>query len=477
MTDRPAQVFALLSGTATPTRNTRQLDTAVVLGGSIAGLLAARVLADHASTVLIVERDEPDTGERRGVPQGLQGHALLPGGRRQIERWFPGFTEQLTSLGAVLAGSEASASYSDGVRAVGTRNTVLLSSSRPFLEAHLRRRTLELPNVRSVTGQVTGLDFGADAVTGVRYLAGEHEHHQPAELVVDAMGRASRLSDWLEHAGWQRPPMRRIITNVNYATGYFRREPGRPAIACAISRYTPRSSSPRISVAAVNAIEHDQWMILLAGYDEDRPGRDAHEFVARCKAELPAVFGEATGGPRLGEIRTYHQADTRRRDFHLARLPARLVSVGDAVASFNPVYGQGISSAALHASCLAAYLESKPALGAPARKFFELQRVIVDAAWAISAAADAARRPESKPLSARERVFRWLGAEVVTAASTDRVTAERFEAVATMLAHPATLAKPHIALRALAVNRLARGRRRRPAPAPTSVATSAALPR
>jgi len=189
------------------------------------------------------------------------------------------------------------------------------------------------------------------------------------------------------------------------------------------------------------------------------------------------VFGEATGGARLGEIRTYHQADTRRRDFHLARLPARLVSVGDAVASFNPVYGQGISSAALHASCLAAYLESNPALGAPARKFFELQRVIVDAAWAISAAADAARRPESQPLSARERVFRWLGAEVVTAASTDRVTAERFEAVATMLAHPATLAKPHIALRALAVNRLARGRRRRPAPAPTSVATSAAVPR
>jgi 2-polyprenyl-6-methoxyphenol hydroxylase-like FAD-dependent oxidoreductase len=470
MPRRPTQAFALLSGSDTPTSHTQLLDTAVVLGGSIAGLMAARVLADYATTVLVVERDEPETGERRGVPQALQGHALLPGGRTQLERWFPGFTEQLVALGAVFAEPWEHNNYVDGVRGVDAGVTALLSASRPFLEAHIRRRTLALPNVSAVAGRVTGLDFDSGAVTAVRYLTGDTEHHRPAQLVVDAMGRASKLSDWLEQAGWQRPPMRRIVTNVNYATGYFHREPGIATAKAAISRYSPDSTSS-VSVAAVNAIEHDQWMILLAGYDEDRPGRDAEEFLRRCKADLPALFGAAVSGARLGEIRTYHQADTRRRDFHLTRLPARLVSVGDAVASFNPVYGQGISSAALHASCLAAYLGSNPELGAPAREFFDLQRVVVDAAWAISATADAARQPEPEPPSARERVQRWLGAELVAAASTDRVVARRFEAVATMLAHPTTLARPHIILRALVVNRLAR-RRTAPAPAPAAAETT-----
>ena len=454
MPEKPAQVFARLSRTSTPERPAHLLDTAVVLGGSVAGLLCARVLADHATSVLIVERDELNTDERRGVPQGWQGHALLPGGRTQIERWFPGYTQQAVALGAKLLASDVIASYADGVREVGSPDMALLSSSRPFLERQIRHRTLALPNVRVLTGRATGLDFDSGAVTGVRYQVGDTELTQSADLVVDAMGRASKLSDWLEHAGWQRPPMRRMQTSVNYATGYFRGRPDPGGLANAITRYGPRNASS-IAVAAVGAIEDDQWMILLAGYGEDRPGRDADEFVARCKAELPPLFGQAASGERVGEIRTYHQADSRRRDFHLARLPARLVGVGDAVASFNPVYGQGISSAGLHASCLSAYLESEPKLSAPARTFFDLQRVVVDAAWEISTAADAARLPAAAaPLG--QRVQRWLGAEVVAAAGTDRTLARRFNAVATMLAHPATLATPYIALRALAVNQLNR---------------------
>ena len=452
MSEKPAQVFARLSRTSTPEHPAPLLDTVVVLGGSVAGLLCARVLADHATSVLIVERDDLNTDDRRGVPQGWQGHVLLPGGRTQIDRWFPGYTEQAVALGAILIESEAIASYTDGVLEVGSPDMVLLSSSRPFLESQIRRRTVALPNVRVVTGRATGLDFTSGAVSGVRYRVGDTELTQPADLVVDAMGRASKLSDWLALAGWQRPTLRRVETDVNYATGYFRGKPDSSGIVNAIARYSPRNTSTSIAVAAVTPIEDEQWMILLAGFGEDRPGRDAEEFVARCKTELPPLFGEAASGERLGEIKTYRQSDSRRRDFHLAPLPARLVSVGDAVASFNPVYGQGISSAALHASCLSAYLESEPTLSAPARTFFDLQRVVVDAAWDISTAADAARLPPvaAPPL---QRVQRWLGAEVVAAASIDRVLARRFNAVAMMLAHPATLATPYLVLRALAVNR------------------------
>jgi 2-polyprenyl-6-methoxyphenol hydroxylase-like FAD-dependent oxidoreductase len=452
MTRSPVQIFEMLSRTSTPVRHTRLLDTAVVLGGSIAGLLAARVLADHADTVLIVEPDEPNTWLGRGAPHRLQGHALLAGGRAQIERWFPGFTERAVALGAVLCQPEAVASYADGVRQVGSGENVLLSSSRPFLERQIGHHTLALPNVNLITGRAVGLRFEADAVAGVRYVLGDAEHERRADLVVDAMGRASKLSDWLEHVGWQRPNLRRISTGVNYATGYFRRRPGESPITAAIARFSPRYTDSDIAVAGVNAIENDQWMILLAGYGQDRPSRDPEQFAARCKAELPPIFGEATSGECVGEIRTYHQADSRRRDFHATGLPARLVSVGDAVASFNPVYGQGISSAALHASCLAAYLESAPALGEPAAMFFDLQRVVVDAAWQISTAGDAARQPSTDAMPSGERVRRWLGAQISAAAVTDRGIAQRFDAVATMRAHPATLAKPGVVLRAVLAN-------------------------
>lgn len=131
--------------------------------------------------------------------------------------------------------------------------------------------------------------------------------------------------------------------------------------------------------------------MLVAGYDTDRPSRDADDFTARCRDHFPQEFRDiAERGRMIGDVVTYHQADSRRRDFHeVDRLPAGLVAAGDAVASFNPIYGQGMTSATLHASCLSAYLRSDPALhDEPARAYFERVRVIVDAAWQISTFAD-----------------------------------------------------------------------------------------
>ena len=146
-----------------------------------------------------------------------------------------------------------------------------------------------------------------------------------------------------------------------------------------------------VAVAVALAIEDDRWIVMLMGYDDDRPGQTLEAIRAAC-AKLPEPYPEATSGELTAEIATYHQADSRRRDFAgLERFPSRLISTGDAVASFNPIYGQGMSSAALHASCLSEYLSQHPDLDAPAMGFFDLQKVAVDAAWAISAGSDATR--------------------------------------------------------------------------------------
>src|SRR4051794_30815564 len=77
---------------------------AIVIGASMAGLTAARVLADHAGTVTVLDRDDLPSGydARKGVPQGRHAHALLGGGARAIEGLFPGIMADMVGAGAGL---------------------------------------------------------------------------------------------------------------------------------------------------------------------------------------------------------------------------------------------------------------------------------------------------------------------------------------------------------------------------------------
>jgi 2-polyprenyl-6-methoxyphenol hydroxylase-like FAD-dependent oxidoreductase len=457
--ESPAAVFDRLSSVSRPVSGGARIGRAVVLGGSVAGLLAARVLADHAKDVVIIERDAVQVGDpdsRPGVPQSLQVHVLLPGGRAQLERWFPGLVRDAVNAGAVMCGPDECGTWVDDVRNIPTENSVLVNSSRPFLEQVIRDRTLALGNVRQLTGQATGLEYADQAVSAVRFLTDAGEQVVSADFVVDAMGRASRLSDWLEKDDWQRPELERMQIDLNYATGFFSREHGEqdgPEVVAAIARYGPLV--PDKTLGALNAVEGGRWMVMLAGFGEDRPGRTLEDFLTRC-AVMPPPFRVAVKGELIGEVRTYHQADARRRHFdRLERLPAGLVSVGDAVASFNPIYGQGMSSATLHASCLSEYLAGNPDLGAAASTFFDLQRVVVDAAWDLSASADLARL-ETAPPPVKVRIQRWMINQIFTAASIDKEIGTKFNDVVFMSAHLSTLATPALLWRAIRVNRRAR---------------------
>ncbi|MFC7545388.1 FAD-dependent monooxygenase [Plantactinospora sp. GCM10030261] len=466
----PARIFNDIATQRPPEDSTVLLGRAAVLGGSIAGLLAARVLAEYAERVVIVERDDVTevTDARPGVPQGNQVHLLLPAGHLQIERWFPGLTEQALELGACLATPDARHTYLDGRRKVRGVDLDMLSASRPFIEDLLRRRLRDLPNVSSVRGRATDLRFDGTAVTGVRYetpdgpapggAGGPATDTLDADLVVDAMGRASRLNDWLERHGWDRAPLTRLVVNINYSTAVFRRTEAKPDPVSVLVGSSPARGS-EISGAGLTAVEDDRWMIMLAGYGDCRPGHDAEDMVRRCRTEFPPEFGRVVEGEMLFPVRSFHHADSRRRDFHRCRrLPAGLVSVGDAVASFNPIYGQGMSSAALHASCLSMYLRRRPDLRTPARDFFALQKVVVDAAWGMTAAADLARPSVPGPRPRGHRLTSWVADQIVEATVSDETLNRRLDEVTFMLRHPNALATPGTLIRALNVNR--RNRRR-----------------
>ncbi|WP_197376820.1 FAD-dependent oxidoreductase [Mycolicibacterium baixiangningiae] len=459
-TEYSRDVFNRLVRTDPPVAGSVLFDTACVLGGSIAGLLAARVLADHARTVLVIERDEVNTQgrSRPGVPQDRQGHALVPGGRAQLDRWLPGFTREAQDRGAVLGRADQVTNYVGDRRRLSTQ-TSLLSATRPFLESLIRGRVLALPNVHTLPAAATGLEIRDDAVRAVRYVEAGAESVVDVDFTVDAMGRSSRLADWVERADYQRPRLERLRADINYSTALFEHSENTESMPIVITQALPADPAPDDDRAPAYAfaVEGQRWLVLLAGYGNNRPPATLDAFRSAC-AGLPAVFARAAAGEPTRDIETYRQADSRRRDFAgLERFPSRLVSVGDAVASFNPIFGQGMSSAALHASCLSDYLNATPDLDRAATEFFDLQSVVVDAAWTTSAGVDAARLDAINRAEVPDDVKRqrWAVNQVLKAAQVDQTVAQALTDVTAMLAHPSTLTEPAMLDRAVEANQRA----------------------
>jgi 2-polyprenyl-6-methoxyphenol hydroxylase-like FAD-dependent oxidoreductase len=457
MSATPAQLFAEISTPQPPTDTQVLMHRAIVLGASMAGLMAARVLSDHAEEVLIVERDDSAAGDqpRPGVPQGTQVHALLPAGQVQLNRWFPGFYEEALEAGAVEPRAEGVQLFiNEALRTTPPVRSVdpALVSTRPFLESRVRAKTLAVENIKLVHGRADGLVFTGDRVTGVRYVpvGAEETITETADFVVDATGRSSHLGDWLADNGWERPPMVRMPIKLNYATALFKRDE-RVSVASAVTSQTSPTADQIARIGGVLAVEGDRWLVLISGYADDRPSRDPEEFKARCRKDFPPVFGQiADNAEMIGGVVTYHQADSRRRDFdQLTRLPAGLVAAGDAVASFNPVYGQGMTSATLHASCLSTYLRSNPPLDQPARSYFEQVRVVVDVAWQISTFNDLELPHVNGPFPRGYKLVKWFTGRIFRASMTDAKINEQLSRVTTMLAHPSVLSRPGTLLRAL----------------------------
>jgi 2-polyprenyl-6-methoxyphenol hydroxylase-like FAD-dependent oxidoreductase len=247
---------------------------AIIIGGSMAGLLAARVLSDHFERVTIVERDRfPDgAGARRGVPQGRHAHALLPRGFMIMARLFPGIAEELVSDGAIASDVPAeSLRYQLGgyrVRFSIGRKGLLMS--RPFLEGHIRRRVRDLPGItmleeHAVTGLLSGEDEkSVGGVTVRRRVRDAPERRLVADLVVDASGRGSRAPAWLEEMGYERPEEERIEIGVGYTTRVYRSRPDDlSGVKFVIIEPTPGRER---SIGAMFRMEDERWIVTLGGW-------------------------------------------------------------------------------------------------------------------------------------------------------------------------------------------------------------------
>lgn len=436
--------------------NTQIGDRAVVLGASMAGLLAARVLADAYGQVTVIDRDELSETpmHRRGVPHGRHIHGLLARGQQALEELFPGLTAELVAHGVPTGDMLADTRlYLSGHRLRQAHTgLVVLCASRPVLEGHVRARVRALPNLTFLDRcDIVGLATTPDGrrVAGVRVLRradGSAEQVLGADLVVDATGRGSRTPVWLEALGYSRPQEDQVRIGLGYATRTYRLASdalgGDLAVLQAATPQHPRTG-------ALQMLEGDRWMLTLGGILGDHPPTDPDGFLDFARSlQFPDIYQTIRDAEPLDDPVPFRfPASVRHRYERLDRFPDGLLVMGDAVASFNPIYGQGMSVAALEALTLRRHLE-RGAAPQPRRFFRDLPRV-VDVPWDIAAGGDLIFPGVKGRRTLKSRLVSAYIARLHAAAAHDASLASAFVRVAGLVAPPQTLLRPSIAGRVL----------------------------
>jgi 2-polyprenyl-6-methoxyphenol hydroxylase-like FAD-dependent oxidoreductase len=435
-------------------------DHAVVLGASMAGLLAARVLADAYGQVTVIDRDElpKASTHRRGVPHGRHAHALLARGQQALEELFPGLTAELIAQGVPTGDLLANGRwYVSGHRLrqqpIGL---VSLCVSRPLLEGYVRARVRALPNVAFLDScDIVGLAATPDGrrVTGARVLRradGGAKELLGADLVVDATGRGSRTPIWLQALGYERPDEEQVRVGLGYTTRTYRLPPdaldGDLAVLDATTPEHPRGG-------ALLRLEGDRWMVTLAGMLGDHPPTDPDGFLDFARSlRFPDIYQTVRDAEPLDDPVPFRfPASVRHRYERLDRFPDGLLVMGDAVCSFNPIYGQGMSVAALEALTLRRHLQ-RGAEPQPRHFFGDLTRV-VNVPWDIAVGGDLAVPGVQGRRTLKVRLVNAYIARLHAAAAHDAHLASAFVRVAGLIAPPQSLLRPSIAVRVLRPSR------------------------
>src|SRR6201993_1477290 len=440
-------------------------ERAVVLGASMGGLVAARVLADFFGTVTVVERDVLPDGPaiRRGVPQGRQVHVLLTRGAQILDELFPGFLKELVADGAPVwdDGELSKLHLSFGGHEMLRSGKIALEAgalavympSRPFLECFVRRRLEAIGNVTILDGHdVAEMKSTADRnrVTGVRVVNrdGGAEQELTADVVMDATGRGAHTPAFLESLGYGRPVEDHIVMHTTYVSQLLRIPQG--TLKEMLVDISPAPGRP--TGMFLTGYENDTWMFTVFGMVGHEPPRDLAGMLLFAQDYCPAhLIAAMRAAEPIGEVAHHRMPSSQwRRYDKMPRLPDGLLVCGDAICSFNPVYGQGMTVAALQAAALRDCLRCG-GIDLP-RRYFRASAKPIGVAWQMVAGSDltfpgvAGRR--SKAMRVTTRLVDWA----LTACDSDPVVAVRFFKVNGLIDSPIRLLHPAFVYRVAVVN-------------------------
>ncbi|MEU6669273.1 FAD-dependent monooxygenase [Streptomyces sp. NPDC046727] len=377
---------------------------AVVIGAGIAGLVAAAALsrAEPALQIFLLDRDELPEGpeNRRGVPQGRHAHLLMAGGLSAMEALFPGgVRDRLLDAGAheIALGNGMLALTPDSgwFRRWKRNGPHVVTCTRALLDWVLRQALLDSgPNISIHQVTVEGLLGDAQRVRGVRISGGDHGmgSELEADIVIDASGRGSGSLQWLDAIGITGVEERKVDSGLTNATRIYRTPAGAESFPLTVVQANPYNGLPGRS-AMVLPIEGDRWMISAGGTRGGEPPHDPEGFL-QYTLDLPhPIVGHLISGAEpLTDVvvsRGRSTSNARRYFEKSSHWPERFVVLGDALATFNPAYGQGMSVAALGALVLAREVrQSGIADPGLSRRVLRGAAHHVDTAWATAIGMD-----------------------------------------------------------------------------------------
>lgn len=429
---------------------------AVVVGGSIAGKLAARVLSEFFNEVILIEKDTKNdhVTYRKGVPQGIQGHVLLKSGEEIIEELFPGIFEELSRNGARKTDFAGDLLWTHhGTQKIRFDSNLFISQqSRPLLEWQIQQRLEEIPHINFRFGcRAQNLIIINDEINGVVIEDQEESVTELlADLVIDASGVTALHNQWLSNSGYGIPAKSEIKVDLFYACMVFKELSNESMNGHSLLAYPNPPEVERGGM--ISPIEGNRMLVTLIGYGMKEVPNDKVSFLEYARTLEQPEFYEAIKSalPLSEDVQIYRFPALRR--YHLEKLkhfPSGLLVIGDAYCRVDPLFAQGMSLAAMEAKALRTLLMQGKTKEHLTKSYHKKVSRIIDIPWLIAITEDFrfhttnGRKPISLP------ILQWFVKKVVKAYSHDESVYSQFIQVLHLKAHPIILARPGILAKVL----------------------------
>lgn len=449
-----------------PAHSLPAYDHALVIGSSMAGLLAARVLSGHFARVTVLDRDElsGEPAPRKGVPQSRHPHALLRRGQDELELLFPGISEELLAAGALPTnlGRNFYQTMYGQTRTPYDSAITILSCSRPLIESTVYRHVRDLPNVEFRTGSlVVGLLAADGAVTGVQLRGVDEPEDAPtrslaADLVLDASGRPSQAPEWLAVLGFPTPEEQVISASLSYTSRMYKRpaDVATDLHLISVMPFLPHNQRGGI----MTALEGDRLHLTQFGMLGDHAPTDDAGYLEFARSLCdPIVYNIISQAEPLSPILSYRRVENRWRRYDL--LPRHLegfLVMGDAAMALNPVFGQGMTVAAISAGILEACLRERrteeQGLDGLAAQFQPRLTEATQGAWQMASAEDQrwVNHSEHQAADPAAALMHRYMDQVMKASLVVPEVAEVFFLVSQMTSPPTEFFRPDIVLQVFA---------------------------
>lgn len=329
--------------------------SAVIIGASIGGLVAAQVLQKYFTKVTLIEKDSFE-GERKGTPQSRHVHILLVKGMQILSKIFSGFEEALENAGAVKTDFIKNARYlvPTGWTPRFDSGLVSYSCTRSLLEDTVRKFVIKNSKIEILSGyRATGFQKKDDKVSSVSIenLYTLEKKDIQCDLVLDASGRNSELPTWLEKLGYEKPLETRVNSDIGYATRYFEIPENFAEDWNILVILNRPPNQPKMG--GIFKIEKNCWIVTMYSIGKEHPPTDDDGFLKFAKS-LPddKIYETIKNLKPISQIFGYRIDGSRLRHYDDTKLPENLIAFGDSVCTFNPFYGQGMTVIALSAQVL-----------------------------------------------------------------------------------------------------------------------------